>query len=84
MIKPNSISGSVLRIGGAFTALFSLVVGVLVLFVIPGACTFVSGLQLIVLGFLFVAGVLAFLLGNTWLRKKVGIGTSPKGEPKEQ
>ncbi len=82
MVKQNAVGGSLLRIGGAFTAVFSLVVGLLVLFVIPGACTFVSGLQLIFLGFLFVIGVLAFFLGNALLRKKM-VETNPKGELKD-
>ncbi len=72
MIKQNPVGSSLLRVGGAFTAVFSLVVGLLVLFVIPGACTFVSGLQLLILGFLFIVGVLAFFLGNVLSRKKMG------------
>ncbi len=81
MVKQNPTSSSVLRIGGAFTAVFSLVVGLLVLFVIPGACTFVGSLQLLILGFLFVIGVLAFLLGNALLRRK-RVETNPKGDLK--
>ncbi len=74
MIRQKQAGSSVLRIGGAFTAVFSLAIGLLVLFVIPGACSFVSGLQLILLGLLFVVGVLAFLIGNALLRKKRGRG----------
>ena len=70
MTEHNPTKGSVLRIAGAFTAIFSLAVGLLVLLVIPGACSFVSGVQLIVLGFLFIIGVLAFFLGNALLHKK--------------
>ncbi len=70
MIKQNPVGSSLLRIGGAFTAVFSLVVGLLVLFVIPGACNFVSGLQLIFLGFLFIIGALAFFLGAVLSRQK--------------
>ncbi len=84
MIRQNSTGTSLLRIVGGFTAVFSLAVGLLVLFVIPGACTFVSGLQLIILGFLFLAGVLAFFLGNALLRKKRKVETNPKSELKEQ
>ncbi|MFC2022293.1 hypothetical protein ACFLTR_03690 [Chloroflexota bacterium] len=72
MIGQNSAGSSLLRIGGAFTTAFSLAVGLLVLFVIPGACTFVSGLHLIFLGFLFIIGVFAFFLGNVLSRKKTG------------
>ncbi len=72
MIRQDSVGISILRIGGALTAVFSLVMGLLVLFVIPGACTFVSGLLLVVLGFLFIIGVLAFFLGNVLLHRKTG------------
>ncbi len=84
MIRQNPITSSrLLRVGGAFTAVFSLAVGLLVLLVIPGACTFVSGLQLVFLSFLFVVGVLIFFLGNALSRKKM-VETNPKGELKEQ
>jgi hypothetical protein len=72
MIRQKSVGSSLLRIGGAFTVVFSLVVGLLVLFVIPGACSFVSGLELIILGFLFIVGVVTFFLGNALLRRKMG------------
>jgi len=72
MIRQKSVGSSLLCIGGAFTVVFSLVVGLLVLFVIPGACSFVSGLELIILGFLFIVGVATFFLGNALLRRKMG------------
>ncbi len=64
------IGSSALRIGGAFTAAFSLVVGMLVLFVIPAACSFVSGFELLLLGGLFIIGVLIFLIGLVLQRIK--------------
>lgn len=57
-------TGEVLRVAGAFIAAFSLVMGLLVTFVIPGACSFLGGLELIILGFLFIIGVLAFIFGQ--------------------
>ena len=71
-VMQGPMNGSVLRIGGAFTAVFSVVVGALVLFAIPTACSFVGSLQLIIFGFLFIGGVLAFLLGQAlvWKRKR--------------
>ena len=69
--KPINDTGTILLIGGAFTVVFSLVVGLLVLFVIPVACIFVSGLQLLFLGFLFIIGVIGFFLGNALSRKKI-------------
>lgn len=59
-----SSPSSILRIGGAFVTLFSLVMGTLVVFVIPGACTFVGSLQVLIFGFLFVLGVISFLVGT--------------------
>ncbi len=82
MVKQNPTTSNVLRTGGAFTAVFSLAMGLLVLFVIPGACTFVNGLGLLILSFLFVAGVIAFFLGKGLLRKKM-VETNPKGGPED-
>ncbi len=79
MTEHNPTKGSVLRIAGAFTAIFSLAVGLLVLFVIPSACSFVSGLLLIFLGFLFIIGGLAFLLGSVMLRRK-RVESNPKDD----
>ncbi len=70
MTEHNPTKGSVLRIAGAFTAVFSLAVGLLVLFVIPSACTFVSSLQLAILGVLFLGGLFVFLFGLVLSRRK--------------
>lgn len=64
-----SSPSSMLRIAGAFVAVFSLVVGLLVLFAIPVACSFLGSLQLLILGTLFVLGVIAFLAGTAISRK---------------
>ncbi len=61
--RPINDTGTILRIGGGFTAIFGLVVGLLVLFVIPSVCTFVGGLQLAILGLLFLGGLFVFLIG---------------------
>ena len=68
---------SLLRVGGAFTAVFSLVMGLFVLFVIPVACTFVGSLQLAILGLLFVLGALTFLIGVVLSRRKRKAGAEP-------
>ncbi|MBM2824544.1 MAG: hypothetical protein HW402_208 [Dehalococcoidales bacterium] len=57
---------SPLTIGGALMAAFGLVVGLLVLFVIPGRYRLFSGIQLIILGTVFVIGLLILLLGLVW------------------
>ncbi len=64
------ISSSALRIGGAFTVVFSVVVSLLVLYAIPTACSFLGSLQLVILGFLFIIGVLTFFLGLVLSRRK--------------
>jgi hypothetical protein len=59
-----------LTVAGAVMVAFSVVMGILVLFVISNVCPSVSGLQLIFLSLLFVIGVIAFLLGIALGRKK--------------
>jgi len=61
---------SLLRLVGGFLAVFSVVVGVLILFVIPSACSFVGSIQLVMLGFLFVGGVTSFIFGQAMSRRK--------------
>ena len=61
---------SVLLIIGVFLTIFSLIIGLLVLFVIPDACTFVDGLELRILIFLFLLEVTAFSVGTALPRKK--------------
>ncbi len=70
IISQNLAGNNLLRIGGAFTAVFSLVVGLLVLYVIPSACSFFTSLELLILGFLFIGGVLTFLVGLLLSRRK--------------
>ena len=72
-MRPTDTSPSnILRITGAFVAIFSLVIGALVMFVLPGACSFVSIIQLAALSILFIFGVIAFLTGTafSWKRKR--------------
>jgi len=68
--NPNLTGKELLRLTGGFVAVFSLVVGLLVLFVIPGACSFLGGLQLVILGLLFVTGSLGFLVGHHMIHKQ--------------
>lgn len=75
--KPGSY---LLCVVGAVIAGFSLVMGLLILFVIPGACTFLSGLQLLILGFLFIIGVLTCLLGLVLVRRKRKVEADPRGD----
>ena len=72
MIRQSPVSNDLLSLGGAVTMVFSAAMGALILFVIPGACSFVGGLQVLILGFVFVMGGLAFLLGKIllWRRNK--------------
>ncbi len=68
--NPNLTGKELLRLTGGFVAVFSLVVGLLVLFVIPGACSFLGGLQLVILVSLFIMGSLGFLVGHHMIRKQ--------------
>jgi len=63
-------NGSVLRLGGMFTVVLSVAVGLLVLFVLPTACSVVGGLQLVFLGFLGFLGLCVFIVGLVLLRRK--------------
>jgi hypothetical protein len=54
----------VLRIGGAITAIASVVISLLLLLAVGGVCSAVVSFQLLAFGFLFVAGCIAFLVGT--------------------
>ncbi len=60
--------GTALRVGGGITAVVSLAAGLLFLFR-PVACSFVTSFQVIIWGALFIAGVLAFIIGSTLARR---------------
>ena len=68
--RPINDTGTILRIGGGFAAIFGLAMGLLVLFLIPSACTFVGSLQLAILGLLFLGGLFVFLFGLVLSRRK--------------
>ncbi len=57
-------TGRVMTILGAVTAGFSVVASLLVLFVIPGACSFLGGLEVVLLGLLLIAGLIVLLIGR--------------------
>lgn len=62
-----------IRLTGAFVAAFSFVMGLLVLFVIPGGgCSFLGGIELLMLAFLFLIGLSLFLFGHIriWRKRK--------------
>ena len=67
MINRQVTNGSVLRMGGAVIAIFGLVLGTIVL-LSPMSCTFVGSIQLMILGILFVGGILAFVIGKAAMR----------------
>jgi len=62
---------SMLRLGGVLTSVFSLAMGLLIL-IIPTANTYVGSVQLLILGVLFLVGVLLFFLGQflKWKKRK--------------
>jgi predicted membrane channel-forming protein YqfA (hemolysin III family) len=59
-----------LRITGGFVAVFSLVMGLLVLFVLPASCSFLGGLELLILIMLFLMGGVGYLVGEFLVRRK--------------
>lgn len=71
--------GSVLRLGGVFSIVFSVVVGALIMFIAPLACSAVGGLSLLFLGLLFLVGLAALFAGlllSRRSRRRLAIGSS--------
>ena len=61
---------TVLRTGGMFTVAFSVVIGMLVVFVLPVACSIFGGLELLFLGILNLLGIVAFITGLVLSKKQ--------------
>jgi hypothetical protein len=59
-----------MKIGGFLTIVSSIVMGLFVLFGPSAACSFVSGLLLLMLGFIFITGMVVFLIRAIWSKKK--------------
>ncbi len=72
MIRLNPAGNNPLSIGGLVAMVFSAAMGLLVLFVIPSACSFVGSFELLILGFMFLIGGVAFLLGKALLWRRKG------------
>ena len=64
MDKENPSRNSLLRITGAVISLSSLILGLLVMFVASGSCSFVSALALVILFVLVITGGIIFLIGQ--------------------
>ncbi len=61
------------RLTGGFIAGFSFVMGLLVLFVVPGGgCSFLGAIELLILAFLFLMGISIFLFGHirVWRKRR--------------
>ncbi len=61
------------RLTGGFIAAFSLVMGLLVLFVVPGGgCSFLGAIELLILAFLLLTGISIFLFGHirVWRKRR--------------
>ena len=63
---------NLVRNGGGLAALFSLALVLLILFVVPAACSVVFGFQVIIFAFVFILGLLAFMVGQTmiWFKRR--------------
>ena len=55
---------TVLRMTGAAVSIFSLILGLLVMFASPNGCSFVASLALVILSLLFITGGIVFLIGQ--------------------
>lgn len=70
LLSPAGGNAVLVRNIGGFVAVFSVVMGTLVLYVIPSACSFLGGLELLMLAFLFLLGAIAFLAGMVVLKRR--------------
>ncbi len=70
MVALNPPRQHVMHVSGLFITIFSVVVGLLLVFVIPSACSFLGGLQIVLLGLLLIAGLIVLLLAHTVFRNK--------------
>ncbi len=61
--------GKVLWILGIVTSAFSVGVGLLVMYVIPSSCSWLTSLELGILGLLFIAGLATLVTGKLMMRK---------------
>jgi hypothetical protein len=63
---------NLVRNGGGLAALFSLAVVLLILFAVPAACSVVFGFQVVIFAFIFLLGVLAFIVGQSmmWFKRR--------------
>ncbi len=56
-------TGYLLRIGGLFTAVFSLLGGAIFTFAVPSSCSVVGGFGMVFFTILLAASIIAFVLG---------------------
>lgn len=77
-----SASNSTLHTVGALTTGFSLIMGLLVLFVIPGNAYF-SGIVILILGLTLAVGLFIFLLASVLQHKDRGVETNAKSTLQE-
>ncbi len=69
-IEQNRDKNDLIRLTGGFIAAFSLVMGLLVLFVIPGGCSLLGGIELLILAFMFLIGIIILFIGQLKRRQK--------------
>ncbi len=65
-----TISTDLLRMGGAFTTVFSVVLILLVIFAFPWACSIVGALQILILTITALGGLAALITGQFLVRRR--------------
>lgn len=63
-------TGQILNILGIFTTVFSVGIGLLVLYVIPASCSWLTNLEMGILTLLFFGGLGAFIAGRVLIRRE--------------
>lgn len=81
MVTANPAHFRTVRTAALLIMLFSAVAVLLALFVFPVACSFLGGLQLVSLGLLFLAGLLALVVEHFLWRRKHGLGKKAEVVP---
>ncbi len=71
-MEPRQTSGKLTCQVGAGVAVFSLLAG-LIIFFTPSSCSFIGSIQLLMLAFLFIAGLITLISGlPSYLKARTG------------
>ena len=68
--------GRRLHVAGMFLTVFCALATMLIVFVLPAACSFVFGMQLVLLAFLFMTGIVMILVGFLLAKRESNMETN--------